>query len=340
MKLRHHYATVFWAFLFSVLLHFALIFEVEIPIQGVFAPPPLQVEITRPVPVVVAAQATAKKSAKPAKRTDKKIVKASPEVLAPPIAPPPVIETLQDIPSLPESTASEELTPDSLAKTSLAENDNFVYPDRKIEIHYTLYSGGDFAVGRVSQTYLVKNRSYTITSIGEASGLVSLFMPGKYVQVSQGKVTPQGLKPDSFWIERGQAVNKRDSALFDWPQQILRYVTHRENPEVVTLPSNTQDLLSFLYQFSFSPPNENQEINITNGRKLNRYTYEFKGEELLETPLGTLNTVHLARRKEGLEGAEVWLAKDFEFFPVKIQLSDKKGDTLTQIANTISINVL
>lgn len=340
MKLRRHYSTVFWAFLFSVLLHFALIFEMEIRIPEISAPTPLQVQIIPPSPIVVAAHKAPKKLATPAKRTDKKIAKAKPEVLTPPIPDPSTSETPQDIPSLPENTASEELTPDSLGKASLAENDNFVYPDRKIEINYTLYSGGDFAVGRVTQTYLVKNRSYTITSIGEASGLVSLFMPGKHVQVSQGKVTPQGLKPDSFWIERGQAINKRDSALFDWSQQILRYVTHRENPEVVTLPSNTQDLLSFLYQFSFSPPQENQEINITNGRKLNRYTYEFMGEELIDTPLGTLNTVHLARRKEGLEGAEVWLAKDFEFFPVKIQLSDKKGDTLTQIANTISINVL
>ncbi len=322
---------IFCALLFSALIHLAFMLgaTIEMPTHAELAPMEVKLQPIPPPPQALAAKPT-KNWVKP---------KPVPQRLAqaPPQSTDPKPNRLADMGPVSMLNEPNE-TPTIVSGETLPELNDFKYPDKQVEIAYRLYSGEDFTVGQVTQTYTVRSNSYTITSIGEASGLVSFFVPGKHVQVSQGKVTQEGLKPESFWIERGQKADKRDSVQFDWSQQTLTYPLR--SGEIASLPHNAQDLLSFLYQFSFAPPQANQEVVISNGRKLNRYTYDLIGEESLETPFGPLATVHLARRKDGREGAELWLAKDYEFLPIKIQLFDKKGDTLTQVATSISINAL
>ena len=324
-------AKIFWAFALSALIHLAIMLGANLKIPEAVQLAPLEVKL-QPLPPVAPALAvkTPKKRARPAARV--RTAQAPPEKQPAPapqesgdLAPPAVAD---ETPAAPVAAATD---------TFAAVND-FKSPDKQVEIAYRLYGRDDFTMGQVALNYTIKNNNYTITSIGEASGLVSLFVPGKHVQVSQGKVTREGLKPESFWIERGQKADKRDSVQFDWSQQILTYPLR--NRESVSLPDKAQDFLSFLYQFSFVPPHANQEVFVTDGRKLDRYTYDLIGEENLETPLGLVATLHLAARKEGRIAAELWLAKEYELLPVKIQLVDKKGDTLTQIATSISINAL
>lgn len=317
-------AKIFWAFLFSALVHFALMMgaRVEIPTPVEFAP--LEVKLQPPPPAPPALAVKARKN--PAR-------KAAPirVAQAPPQDIPPAPTELSDI--APVATRDEPPATAVVSEAPFPEANDFAYPDKHVEIAYRLHSSEDFTMGQVAVTYTVKSNNYTITSIGEANGLVSLFVPGKHVQVSQGKVTREGLKPESFWIERGQKADKRNSVQFDWSQQTLTYPLR--NRESVSLPPNAQDFLSFLYQFSFAPPQAGQEVFVTDGRKLDRYTFALMGEENLETPVGLLATLHLAARKEGRITAELWLAKDYELLPIKIRLVDKKGDTLTQVATSI-----
>ncbi len=323
-------AKIFWAFIFSALIHLALMLGTDLKTPEAVALAPLEVKL-QPLPPVAPALAAKppKKLARPAARV--RIAQAPPPELSP--AP---MEFSESAPlaSVDEAPAA----PVAVESEALSAAHDFTSPDKHVEIAYRLYGRDDFTMGQVALSYTIKSNNYTITSIGEASGLVSLFVPGKHVQVSQGKVTREGLKPESFWIERGQKADKRDSVQFDWSQQILTYPLR--NRESVSLPDKAQDFLSFLYQFSFAPPQANQDVFVTDGRKLDRYTYDLMGEENLETPFGLVATLHLAARKEGRIAAELWLAKDYELLPVKIQLVDKKGDTLTQIATSISINAL
>ena len=323
-------AKIFWAFIFSALIHLALMLGTDLKIPEGAALAPLEVKL-QPLPPAVPALAVKapKKSARPAARV--RVAQApSPDPTPAPM------EFSESVPlaSLDEAPAA----PVVVEAEDVAAVNEFITPDKHVEIAYRLYGRDDFTMGQVALSYTIKSNNYTITSIGEASGLVSLFVPGKHVQVSQGKVTRAGLKPESFWIERGQKADKRDSVQFDWSQQILTYPLR--NRESVSLPDKAQDFLSFLYQFSFVPPQANHGVFVTDGRKLDRYTYDLIGEETLETSFGLVATLHIAARKEGRIAAELWLAKDYELLPVKIQLVDKKGDTLTQIATSISINAL
>jgi hypothetical protein len=60
--------------------------------------------------------------------------------------------------------------------------------------------------------------------------------------------------------------------------------------------------------------------DIVDRKRLKQYRFELLGEELVETPIGKLNTVKLKRlRKEGSPRETIiWLAKDWDFLLTKI----------------------
>ena len=71
---------------------------------------------------------------------------------------------------------------------------------------------------------------------------------------------------------------------------------------------------------------------MSNGRKVDMYTYRLVNEERLVTRAGEFDTLHFERVTEsGNESrAEVWLAKDRHNFPVRIVFDDPKGFRLEQ----------
>lgn len=207
------------------------------------------------------------------------------------------------------------------------------------EISYTIYKGRDgFAVGRAEHTWKRDGRHYTITQVAEASGIFSLIASGRHVQISQGEVTPTGLRPDSYWVQRGQSVDKTDSAHFDWQAMRLTFGSSGDT-QSVKLPVGAQDLLSFLYQLALDPPQSGStQLYITNGRKLDNYGYQSLEEEILEIPLGRIKSLHIGKlRQAGEENTEIWLATEYHYLPVKIRHTDKQGGVIEQTATAIKV---
>lgn len=205
-------------------------------------------------------------------------------------------------------------------------------------IRFTVFKGlNGLSVGRAEQIWKLDGEHYAISSIAEASGLFSLFASGKHIQKSQGEITPSGLKPSSYRVERGQGADKTDTARFDWNAMTLTLASGGDM-QTQKLQEGTQDLLSFMYQLAFAPPQRSAvQLTVTNGRKLDRYAY-WVVEEALETPMGKLKTLHLGKQHDdGEKDTEVWLAADYHYLPVKISQIDKDGDGLVLLANEIAI---
>jgi hypothetical protein len=96
----------------------------------------------------------------------------------------------------------------------------------------------------------------------------------------------------------------------------------------VPLPRDTQDRISVMYQFMNLPAGEGQvTMPMSNGRKVEYYTYRLVDEARLGTPAGDFDTWHYARvtasPKESK--AEVWIAKSPFSFPVRVVFDDPKG---------------
>ncbi|MDP2828090.1 MAG: DUF3108 domain-containing protein [Sulfuricellaceae bacterium] len=247
-------------------------------------------------------------------------------------------EPVQENPSMAEPETLAEITPEqalvplgplAVAGTPLPE---------QVDIQYEIFKGTTgLKVGQAEHRWQREGMKYTIQQTSEASGLVSFFYSGRHMQHSQGEITPTGLQPTSYRVERGQATGKVDNADFDWADRQLHFSSEQRS---VALPTGAQDLLSFLYQLALFPPEEGKPtfMAITNGRKLGRYGYEMTGEVTLELPLGSIKTLRIAKlRQEGEENTEIWLATEYHYLPVKIRQTDKQGGVVEQVAAVIKI---
>lgn len=320
-----------WVLGLSLAAHLALLLGPHFSLPVNLAPAPLLEARLSPLPPP-ARLATPKppRAAKPKPSSVKKIpvppVEAAPAPEVQPDAAPSLAETPPPA-VMPEPAVEPE--PDAPAPPAMPQ---------QVTTRFTLFKGlNGLRVGRAEQVWKLDGEHYTISSVAEASGLFSLFASGKFVQESQGEVTAAGLKPSNYRVERGQNAGKTDTAEFDWNAMTLTLASGG-GKQTLQLPEGTQDLLSFMYQLAFAPPQSSAvQMQVTNGRKLDSYAY-WVVEEALETPMGVLNTLHLGKqREEGEKDTEVWLAVDYHYLPVKISQIDKDGDGLVLLANEIAI---
>ncbi len=200
---------------------------------------------------------------------------------------------------------------------------------RKGEITYLLYLGTDkFSVGQTLQSWEIHDDGYRLTSVSETTGLISLFRRERRAYESIGKLTAQGLRPESFANQRVRSGRPEDArASFDWSAMTVTLGKLREQKSVA-LPADAQDLVSFMYQLGLLPLAPGRiELPITNGIKLERYQLDIGAEEMLQTPFGTLRALPVRQvRRPGQESIELWLATEYRLLPVKIRFFDRDGE--------------
>jgi hypothetical protein len=195
----------------------------------------------------------------------------------------------------------------------------------RLDLRYRVRYG--LAGGEQTLVWINEGEHYTLTSVASATGLTSMFYRGQFVQTSRGRITPRGLQPEEFWDQRG---DKRSSARFDAAQGQLTLQPDRGEPRHFTYQGDAQDALSLFFQLALTapPPDGQFSYTVFNGKKLREYRYEVRGEATLETALGALRTLHLARVVNGDGRFEVWLAIDRHYLPVQVLRSDEEGNEM------------
>jgi hypothetical protein len=74
------------------------------------------------------------------------------------------------------------------------------------------------------------------------------------------------------------------------------------------------------------------EFSMTNGRKLDHYLYTVQPGGDLETRLGPIATLHLVKQHRADEsGAEIWLAPQYRFLPVRLLIQEEDGTRYEQV---------
>ena len=204
---------------------------------------------------------------------------------------------------------------------------------QRLDLHYRLRYG--LASGEQTLVWVSEGEHYTLTSVATATGLTGIFYRGQFVQTSRGRITPRGLQPQEFWDQRG---DRRSSARFD-----------AVGGDIVLLPSSgparhfaysgdVQDALSLFFQLALTapPPDGRQTYRVFNGKKLRDYTYEVRGEETLDTALGPLRTLHLARVGDSDGRFDAWLAIDRHYLPVRVLRSEDSGSAMELLVQSIA----
>jgi hypothetical protein len=284
-------------------------------------------------PVVPLPQAApeVKQYLKPALKPQPKPQSISKPVEPPPPAPPlpssapveaaPVIATSEPPPAMEERIAPVESPP------STVEDDPEPVPPapRTVKIEFV---GNNGSGGSGEQRFeRLDNGRYTI--ISELGTFLSL------EQRSEGLITPTGLQPGNF--RQKITFRKPQTATFDWANKKVA-LDNGKRVETVDLPSNTQDFLSFMYQFMFVPPLDQMHLNLTDGKQLKTYLYEFEGEDTLSTKIGALRTWHITKSsRDNDRKTELWLALDYRYLPVRIRYTEKDGKVTDVIVSNLKV---
>jgi len=209
------------------------------------------------------------------------------------------------------------------------------YPVRRARLVYDLYYGGGPA-GVLTHTWFTDGHVYRAESVAEGVGLVKLFYSGKFVQRSTGRLGPEGLIPGEYTLQRGSAA-RSESARFDWGRGKLS-LDWKDQHRVVDLPAGTQDALSIVHQAYFVPPTAAAApLGVATSRKLGHYRIELVGEDLIETPIGILRTVHIRRAEEDGAKIDVWLDIDRGLLPARILGVDRRGSAFEQMIREAAV---
>lgn len=209
-------------------------------------------------------------------------------------------------------------------------------PYHHVVTEYAVYVNGEGRpAGSASIEYLRETAdSYSLRWLVEGKGLLKLLYPS-LEQQSRGEVGPAGLKPHYYRYAFGNRESKTYEATFNWDIGELTLKTSK-GEQKRELPANTQDILSFMYQFMFVPPLQEMRVTLTNGRRLGEYEYVFEGEETLEIAEQSIPTLHIAHtRGDTDEKVELWLASGYRYLPVKIKKLEKNGMVIEQVATRL-----
>ena len=312
----------------SLLLHVLLLtgFDIELAkLQALSEPPPIEARLVRvervPVPPPVREVRRPKSpTVAPGPAPETAPEPESTEAAAPESFPAPDGEMdsrAEDLAVREQQVTEVVAEPAAEAVTAVTLNP---LPER-IDLMYEVRFGP--ATGEQTLRWALTGKQYTLTSVVAATGLSRLLYSGILMQTSQGQVTPSGLRPESFWDQRGK---KRSSGRFDFDNRTLT-VSRGSRVETISLPDDAQDSQSLLFHFALHAPSVNADgYHVFDGRKLRPYYFVLRGEEILDTPLGALKTLHLERANAPEDRRfEVWLAVDLHYLPVRVLRPEDGG---------------
>ncbi|MES2355222.1 MAG: DUF3108 domain-containing protein [Pseudomonadota bacterium] len=232
---------------------------------------------------------------------------------------PPVVEEIQSVEE--EAPAPIEESPNKELAAKLAP-ETIPLPNQLL-IRFAVSWGG-LKAGQADYKWERQGSRYNLEAFTKTTGLVGLFKSIWVLQTSAGQITENGLQPDTYVNQYSNRAS--ESAEFNWADNSLTLLVDNAQPRTVPLLPGTQDLISVLFQLAFAPPVENElQLAVVIGRKLDTYRFITIGEETLHLPFGVLRTLHVRRPKADTDdGLDVWLAIERHYLPVKIIRSDRK----------------
>jgi hypothetical protein len=204
-------------------------------------------------------------------------------------------------------------------------------PPAHVELSYQVTRNGSL-IADIDQSLDYDAHQYQLSEAWHGHGLFRLL--GTARRTSRGEVGPDGLVPLEYSDERTGRSAER--ANFDWKAKTVTY-QYKGAPTTIPLPANPRDRLQFLFQFSFKPPAGKQvALDVIDGRGISDQIYQLEGHERFKTAAGEFDALKLVRRKDNNERAEIWLAVDRNYLPVRILWITKDGERIDQVLTRIA----
>jgi hypothetical protein len=168
--------------------------------------------------------------------------------------------------------------------------------------------------------------SYEYESHSTPIKLVSWLFKDKLHEISRGTLGETGVRPDTYHYNRSGGSRERKAELsFDW--QAMSVSNHVEDSRwEMEIPAGTLDKLVSQLAMMLALRNGKTDIsfNIADGGKLKEYRFRVVGEETLELPAGTFDTVKITKLRDNKKRETyIWCAPALDYLPVRIWQREK-----------------
>ncbi|MDH3980303.1 MAG: DUF3108 domain-containing protein [Gammaproteobacteria bacterium] len=168
-------------------------------------------------------------------------------------------------------------------------------------------------------TYTYKSHSWPVR-------WVAWFLKDKLFETSRGAITDAGIRPDYYHYQRTGGTKEREAKLaFDWERMVVENNVE-DSPWEMDIPAGTIDKLVSQLGMMHALANGQHDItfNIADGGKLKEYRFKVVGEETLELPAGTFETVKVTKlRDNNKRETYIWCAPTLNYLPVRIWQREK-----------------
>jgi hypothetical protein len=136
------------------------------------------------------------------------------------------------------------------------------------------------------------------------------------------------LTPQHYNYQRkGLGKDRHANLTFDWPNKKVTNDVQGKRWSMA-LPELAMDKLGYQLQLRHDLINQQPltAYKIADGGRLKTYKFERISNEVLNTPLGKINTTKIRRVREDSERTtQIWFANDWDYLIVKLQQTEKDG---------------
>lgn len=180
------------------------------------------------------------------------------------------------------------------------------------------------------------NGTFKYSSAINLTSFFNVFYTFQILEESHWRIQDNYLQPLYYSYTRTKKNNETHvQADFNWESQQIYY---KRNNKLTLLPLELGITDKLLYQINIMR-------DLKQGKKMLSYnfpdkgnirTYQFKktAADIVVTPIGTFDTIKIIRQKKGQEKIIFWCAKELNYFPIKIENTDRKGGITTAVINT------
>lgn len=198
------------------------------------------------------------------------------------------------------------------------------------------YGSAGLPLGRTEHRWQIDEQQYSLHTEVSTTGLVAMLKSFSYRQFSRGEVSRLGLRP--VRLDVSQSGKRDESAEFDWKGGEV--VIRRGEGKIRRAPiqPGDQDVLSLWHQVRWLPVDSPAAMLVATNKAAVQVRIEWQGVERLSLPAGEF----VARKLQVLADdraldLEIWLSDDARRLPLRVRMTERKGDVIDQLAREIRL---
>ena len=210
---------------------------------------------------------------------------------------------------------------------------------RPFEAEYTLYAKNTKAARVVRSLVALDDGAYEYRSETKTVGLISVFKKLHIIESSRLALENRILKPLSYSYNRTGHRKPRDVSI-EFNRDTGK-IKNTINGDFWHLPMEHAVMDKLLYQLAIMHDLQNgrtpTSYQIADGGGIKTYNFEKLGEEVVETPLGSFNTVKMIRHRPDSDRKSIfWCAPELDYLQVKVEHTEKDGSTTVAVIKSIT----